>query len=92
MISKASQKWRCEPGVPSDTPNEQLGQGCPRLYPDPRGFESRNLEEHEDQGPVPPKFVFDNDQFGEDAQHSARFVKSWGECGCPGNILSINTS
>ena len=92
MIPIALQEWGYEHGVPSDTPNEQLSQGCPRLHPDPRGLEGQNAEEYEDQEPAAPRFIFDIDQFNEDAQHRTRFMPSWGECRCPDNILSINTS
>ena len=91
MIPIVLQKWGYEPGVPLDTPNEQIGQACPGLHPDPRGLEGQNAEEHEDQGPWVPKFTFDSDQLDEDAQHRPRFMSSWGEYRCPDNILSINT-
>ena len=87
-----------EYGVPSDTPNEQLGQNFPSLHPDPRGF---CVEEHDDQGlavdgplAVGPRYIFDGEQFSEGAQHNTRgrFMKSWGECRCPEKTLPINTS
>ena len=87
MIMIALQECGYEDGVPPDTPNEQLRQGFPSLHPDPRGFEGQNMEEHEDQGPAVPRFVFDSDQFGEDPQHSTRFMSSWGECRCPEKTL-----
>ena len=85
MIPIALQEWGYEHGVPSDTPNEQLDQGRPSLHPDPRGFGGQSLDEYEDQGAAVPKFIFDSDRFGED--RSTRFMKSWGGCRRPRNIL-----
>ena len=45
------------------------------------------MEEYEDQGAAVPKFVFDSDQFDEDAQHTVRSMRSWGECRSSDNIL-----
>ena len=82
----AAQEWGYDRGGPSDTSTEQLGQNRPNLHPDPR-FEGQNVEEHEDRGATIPGFVFDSDQFREDAQHTGRSMKCWGECRCLGEII-----
>ena len=68
MIPIALKEWGNEYGVASDTPNGQLDKNRHSLRPDPRRFEGQNVEGHEDQGLAVRKFIFENDQLGEDSQ------------------------
>ena len=83
----AVREWGYDHGGPSGTLNEQLGQNRPNLHPDPRGFDDHKLEEHEDRGATVPGLVFNSGQFCEDAEHTGRYVKCWGECQCLGEII-----
>ena len=88
MIPIALQESEHEYGVPSDTPNEQLGQGTPGI----RRPEGQDGGEHVDQETVlvASERAHEGDQLGEAAQHVIGAGGSGGECRCPTNILPIN--
>lgn len=94
MTLTAPQELEHDNEVPSDTPDEQAGQGADDLYSDARRSEVRNVEECQDQGivterppAVAPEHVSNDDHPRKDTQHTDR---SRGECRFPRNILAIN--